>query len=180
MRARAENIQFLQDPADTAGIDLALRRDPCSDRHPYSARTLLGALYDSCFGPAATFDRGGTAGFLLYLDTYNLPSRNGGVRKLILSSLPTAPGAGLDQIDLFFTGGLPAEIDPGILDEHGWKLRLEGADVVLCTSCVDLCGQVPILLLRGGLDRAEFVRDPADSLDAHLRFVPGSRLAQDP
>lgn len=136
---------------------------------PYSARTLIGALYSYCFKEGHDC-RGRGVALQLYLDTVNLPSNNVGIPKVVLSSVPTDPIAGKDRLELFFEGNLPEAIDPGILDETGWKARVPEATIEYCTTCYNACGWVPILILTGDVDNVEFLYDPEDTLGIYLQL----------
>jgi hypothetical protein len=148
--------------------------DPCEGASlPYSASTLIGGLYDACFPRCPACDSA-AVNALLYLDTGSLPTVNGNVPKLVLSSRPIGPGgAGRDRLEYFFPDTLPASIDPGIRDQSGWKVRVSGVTLEYCDDCVTNCGLVPILRLRGELSSVTFVRDPGDTsliyIDRHPR-----------
>lgn len=119
---------------------------------PYSAPTLIGDLYTYCFKESEGCG-GMKVDVLLYLDTVNLPSANLGNKVLILSSLPTTPIAdGSDRLAFYFEEALPQSIDPGILDETGWKARIDDAVIEYCKTCHADCGLVPIIELHGTLE----------------------------
>jgi len=145
---------------------------PCSPNPPYSALTLIGDLYSYCFKECDDC-RGRAVDLQLYLDTVNLPSNNVEIQKLVLSSLPTTPIAGRDRLEFFFEGTLPDSIDPGILDQIGWKVRVTGATIGYCSDCYNDCGWVPILHITGSLDDVGFLYDPADTAGIYIKVELG-------
>lgn len=147
---------------------------PCQNE-PYSARTLIGKLYSYCFKEGHDC-RGRSVALQLYLDTVNLPSNNVAIPKLVLSSVPTDPIAGQDRLEFFFEGTLPEAIDPGILDETGWKVRVPEATIEYCTTCYNNFGWVPILILTGDMGNVEFLYDPEDRLGIYLQVDLGNQL----
>ena len=97
-----------------------------------------------------------TASGLLYLDTGNLPSVLADADRLVLCAAPVDATCDSSRIDLIFEGGpLTVDVDPGIADQSGWKVRF--AD--LGTTWVDPPGT---LSLTGRLRQLEFVFDPDD------------------
>ena len=148
--------------------------NPCngSSNQPYSAPTLVGALYDSCFTSGGGF-RDGKVGLMLYLDTGNLPSDNGNIPWLTVSSQPIHGVAGRDRLGIRFTGSLPGDIDPGIRLESGWKLVLTEGQAVQCSSCVNQCGLVPIVQVEANVNDMQFIRDAHDTLGVYLHFRRG-------
>jgi hypothetical protein len=142
---------------------------------PYSAPTLIGGLYDACFPRCAACDSAEVEA-LLYLDTGNLPTANGNVPKLVLSSLPIGPGsAGTDRLEYFFPDTLPASIDPGIRGQSGWKARISGATLEYCDVCWTNYGLAPILGLRGGLSSVTFLHDLGDTTMIYIDRHPRAR-----
>ena len=143
------------------------RRNLCE---PYSAPTLIGDLYTYCFKESEGCE-GRTVDLLLYLDTVNLPSANANNQTLVLSSLPTTPIAdGNDRLGFFFEETLPGSIDPGILNETGWKARIEDALIEYCKTCYSDCGLVPVIQLRGTLERVDFLYDPGDTMAIYINL----------
>jgi hypothetical protein len=112
-----------------------------------------------------------SADALLYLDTSNLPRVNGSFPKIVLRSVPVAQQTGADWIEFWFSSDdtLPAEIDPGIRNERGWKARITSARIAyLDTGNPD----IDIVYFRGSLSQVEFVRDREDALDVYIRTQP--------
>ena len=145
--------------------------NPCrdSDRRPYSAPTAIGALYDSCFTESGVFRGGGEVDGVLYVETHYLPSISG-IEKLVLTSIRPDPLVGEDRVDLFFTGSLESDVDPGIAGQTHWKVRIHRGRVAACSTCVDGCGLVPRILLQSEAGQLEFVRDQEDTIQVQLEF----------
>jgi hypothetical protein len=135
----------------------------------FKVMTTLSELNDLCFGSSTNCERL-QAVLVLYLDTVNLPSGNIGIQKLVLSSRPTTPiASGNDRIEFFFEGSkLPEEIDPGIRDETGWKVRISSAGLEYCDTCFNESGLVDVIVLRGSLDNVEFIYDPGDEIEVFI------------
>jgi hypothetical protein len=148
--------------------------DPCADGFtPYSAPTLIGGLYATCF-PRCSACADAEIDAVLYLDTTDLPTDNADVWKLVLSSRPTGPGgAGLDRLEYsFLPDSLPVTIDPGLEDQAGWKVRVAGASLQYCEVCLTNCGLAPFLLLRGDRESVTFIHDPADTMQIYINRHP--------
>lgn len=135
-----------------------------------SEPTLIDDLRDFCqSGPNVC--EGYSVDLLLYLDTVNLPSNNKGQPWLVLSSLPTTPIAdGNDRLGFEFVGTLVPGIDPGIIDQTGWKLHVPDARIKYCETCYTNQGLVPKIYLTGSLDDVEFMRDPTDTLEIYINI----------
>ena len=147
--------------------DDGCRRNLCE---PYSAPTLIGDLYTYCFTESEGCE-GMTVDLLLYLDTVNLPSANANNEILVLSSLPTTPIAdGNDRLAFYFEEALPASIDPGILNETGWKIAIEDALIEYCKTCYSDCGLVPVIELRGTLGCVDFLYDLSDTVGIYINL----------
>ncbi len=147
--------------------------DPCRNvkYEPYSADTLIGDLYGICYDDTMDCEEC-VVDVLLYLDTINLPSQNANANRIVLSSLPTDPGAHSDRLEFVFDGGsLPEEIDPTIIHQHGWKVQAAGAGIGYCKTCDTNCGLVPIIYLRGDVSILEFVHDPLDTLAIYIEMT---------
>ncbi|MCK4415431.1 MAG: hypothetical protein KAY32_17990 [Candidatus Eisenbacteria sp.] len=131
--------------------------------------TLLDALHRLCYYESVDCEQI-EIDVLLHLDTVNLPSHSGPAQRLILSSLPTTPIAGTDRITFFIEGAdsLPPEIDPGILNELGWKVELVAVRLEYCDACYTNAGLLRILGIRGPLAHAEFIWDPDDTLALYI------------
>ena len=156
------------------GVALAVlgcSRHECAGPDPIEL-TLIDELRDFCFcGSNDCEDY--SADLLLYLDTVNLPSQNNGHPWLILSSLPTAPIAdGNDRLGFEFVGTLGPEIDPGILDQVGWKIRIPCARIMYCDDCYTSDGLVPTIYLAGSLDGVEFLQDQSDTREIYINISP--------
>ncbi len=136
---------------------------------PYTAATPVGELYTYCF--SGTDRSGELVSALLYLDTINLPSNNMGIATLVLSSLPTDPGAGADRLEYHFADSLSASIDPGILREFGWKVRIPAATIQYCQSCFTDCGLAPVIYVVGLVGSVEFVYDPGDTAEVFIQCL---------
>jgi len=138
---------------------------------PYSASTLIGGLYGFCFSDSIDCECY-SVDLLLYLDTANLPSNRGANNYplLVLSSRPPIPVVGSDRLGFDFsgTGTLPLEIDPGALDQSGWKVEIADATIHYCRVCLNNCGLVPVISLHGSLDNVEFRYDPMDTLAIYI------------
>jgi hypothetical protein len=133
-----------------------------------SEPTLIEGLRDFCFCGSNDCDDY-AVDILLHLDTVNLPSNNMGQPWLILSSLPTTPIAdGNDRLGLEFVGTLDPEIDPGILNQVGWKIRIRHARIKYCENCYSNDGLVPTIYLTGSLDGVEFLHDQSDEREIYL------------
>ena len=160
----------------SGGCDKEHPSDPCAGGLPhYSAPTLIGALYDSYFSGNTDWE-GSSVDALLYLDTGSLPSRLSHFPKLILSSLPTTPAAGADRIEFGFRRTLPDSVDPGLVDQLGWKVRLSSVTLRRCETCYTNCGLAPILLLLGDLDSIQCIYDPTDTLQVYIHRSAHGRL----
>ena len=97
-----------------------------------------------------------TASGLLYLDTGNLPSVTDSTDRLMLCSTPVSGVCDTEHLTIRFEGGpLTADIDPGIADEPGWKVRFTD----LTTSWIDPPGT---LELSARLRDLEFIFDEHD------------------
>ena len=151
---------------------LCPRRDEPCRNEPYSAPTLIGDLYSYCFSESRDCN-GRTVDVQLYLDTVNLPSVNQGGSFIVLSSVPTTPIAGQDRLGFNFEGTLPDSIDPGIVDQVGWKARVSGATIEVCPDCYTDCGRAYILSLTGRLEDVVFIYDPADTGGIYIRVELG-------
>ena len=93
---------------------------------------------------------------LLYLDTGNLPSATDGTHRLMLCSTPVSGVCDSEHLTIAFEGGpLTADIDPGIADESGWKVRFTN----LTTTWIDPPGT---LGLSARLRELEFIFDEHD------------------
>jgi len=135
----------------------------------YNAATLVGDLYRYCYSGV---DRSGdSVAVLLYLDTINLPTNNGGNPGIMLSSLETTPVAGRDRLGFEYDGSLPAEIDPGIVREVGWKVKSPAAAIRYCESCITECGLAPIIYLEGRVEELRFLYDPGDTMSIYIRHL---------
>jgi hypothetical protein len=145
-----------------------------SPSEPRADWTLVSDLYDACF-PRCLECAQSTVDALLYLDTINLPSQNVNIQKLVLNSDPQWWHHSSEMIEFHFTGTLPAEIDPGVVDERGWKVRIAGAALVYCDGCWTDSGLADVLFLRGDLSQVQFIHDPDDKVRTYLR-----RRAPDP
>lgn len=139
----------------------------CSES-PEEARTPLDELKWACFSSGANCEEM-VLDALLYLDTANLPSSSGVPNKIVLSSIPTTPiSDAADRLEFYFAEDetLDVAIDPGIVREIGWKVRVDHASLEYC----DHCGGVRRLLSRGSLANLEFVYDLEDSLVVYARI----------
>lgn len=148
--------------------------DGCSENESVPRMvTEIEELNDLCFHSSTDCEEL-QVDLVLYLDTVNLPSNNGDIRKLVLSSKPTYPIAdGNDRIEYFFDGsGLPEEIDPGILDEIGWKVGISSAEIVYCNSCFTNFRLAEVIWLSGSVDDIEFIYDPNDNIDIFITTRP--------
>ena len=97
-----------------------------------------------------------TASGTLYLDTGNLPSVTDQTNRIMLCSLPVDGVCEAKSLSIVFEGGpLTADIDPGIADETGWKVRFQG----LATQWTDPPG---LLNLTARLRDLEFIFDEHD------------------
>jgi hypothetical protein len=107
---------------------------------------------------------GQTAAGLLYLDTGNLPTVLGDTDRLVLCAAPVVGTCESTRLDLVFEGGpLTADVDPGIADQSGWKIRFSG----LTVNWVEPPGT---LSLAGRLRQLEFVFDPDDEHSTEITF----------
>jgi hypothetical protein len=144
---------------------------PCR-REPYSAPTLVGDLYDYCFSGV---DRtGDTLSLCLHLDTVNLPSNNLDIQMLVLSSRRTTPIAGSDRLQFYFSDTLPDAIDPGILDQIGWKVVIPIAVVQYSKTSFTNCGFVPTVYIEGRVEGSNFLYDPIDTVGISIRHTGGT------
>jgi len=144
--------------------------------HGTSHRTLLEDLHSQCFARSVDCEQL-ELDALLYLDTDNLPSSNSNKPFLILSSLVTTPiSHGDDRLAFSFDESeqLPSEIDPGLDHQLGWKVRLTSARLRYCDTCYTNTGLAEVIDAYGSLANAEFVYDPADTLDNYVktRMIP--------
>jgi len=99
---------------------------------------------------------GKTASGLLYLDTGNLPRVTDGADRLMLCSTPVSGVCDTEHLTIVFEGGpLTADIDPGIADESGWKVRFTN----LSTTWIDPPGT---LTLNARLRELDFIFDEHD------------------
>lgn len=97
-----------------------------------------------------------TASGTLYLDTGNLPSVTGQPNQLLLCALPVDGVCHAQSLTIIFEGGpLTGDIDPGVADETGWKVRFQG----LATEWKDPPG---LLNLTARLRDLEFIFDERD------------------
>ena len=135
-------------------------------------RTLLDDLHHMCFYESVDCEQL-EIDARLYLDTVNLPSYSTSAQRLVLSSLPTTPIAERDRIEFFIEGpdSLPSEIDPGILNQLGWKVELVSARLEYCDHCYHKAGLAKVIMIRGPLDCAEFLWDPDDTLAVYVETV---------
>jgi hypothetical protein len=67
-------------------------------------------------------------------------------------------------------GTLDTEIDPGILDQVGWKIRIPYARIRYCETCYTNDGLLPIVYLTGSLGGVEFLQDRSDTLEIYINF----------
>jgi hypothetical protein len=105
-----------------------------------------------------------TASGLLYLDTGNLPSSANGAARLVLCSSRPEGVCQESRLELRFEGGpLTADVDPGFIDENGWKVRFSELSV----SWVE---PPAAIVINGQLGQLEFVFDPDDELTPSLEL----------
>lgn len=143
-----------------------------TEESPPVTSTEIEELNELCFGTSTDCEQL-EADLVLYLDTGNLPSHNNGNGTLVLSSKPVHVVAdGNDRLAFVFSGELPAEIDPGIEFENGWKAVITDADIYYCTTCYTNAGLAEVIFLRGGLEQVNFIYDPDDKIEVSIRTRP--------
>ena len=128
---------------------------------------LYRLYFESGHDPADyTFD------VLLYLDHINVPNPRYSYPYLRLMNTYEFGGlweaVGFDYYefnDIPVGSGFPADPCPG------WKVRINGASVSVCSACYTNGGHLDLISLYGDRDAVEFIWDPSDSLVAYVRAV---------
>ncbi len=144
---------------------------PPNGRHYTAVQGPVGDLYRLYFENGydtadCTFD------VFLYLDYVNVP--NPGYSHPSLRLMNAFDFGGLweavpydyyEYADIPPDSGFPQDPTPG------WKVRISGTRVSVCTTCITSGGNLDLISLSGGLDSVEFVWDPEDTLTAYVRAV---------
>ena len=150
--------------------------DGKGDPSPYNYVAIdgpVGDLYRLCFESAqepedCTFD------VFLYLDHINLPNPRYSYPYLRLMNTYEFGGGIWASVsfDYYEYNNIPADSGFPATPVPGWKVKISGARVSVCTGCYTDGGNLDIISLFGDRSAVEFVWDPVDTLAAYVRAVP--------
>ena len=145
--------------------------DHRNGKHYIAAEGPVGDLYRLYFESGHdsadyTFD------VLLYLDCANMPNSGYSYPYLLLWNSfefgglwEAVPFSYYEYGEIPPDSGFPENPAPG------WKVRISGTNVSVCTTCFTENGNLDLISLSGGRESVEFVWDPADTLAAYVRAV---------
>jgi hypothetical protein len=108
----------------------------------------------------------------LYLDYANMP--NSGYSYPYLRLMNSFEFGNLWEavpFDYYEYGEIPPNSGFPENPTPGWKVRISGTRVSVCTTCLTDIGNLDLISLSGGRESVEFVWDPADTLVAYVRAV---------
>jgi hypothetical protein len=108
----------------------------------------------------------------LYLDYVNVPNSQYAHPYIRLMNAYEAGGLWESiPYDYYEYSDIPADSGFPTDPTPGWKVRVSGTSVSVCTGCLTDGGNLDLISLSGGLESVEFVWDPEDTLAAYVRAV---------
>jgi len=140
----------------------------CSEEDPAippgpSEPNVISEFVDICYEEGVHVEEMNVS-LRLVLDTLNLPSAIQDREVLVLGVDPENPFGRRISLEYNFSGQLSEQIDPGLIQQMGWKVAIQNATASRCTTCFTNDGLARVILLAGNLNDVEFEYDPEDTL----------------
>gem|GEM_PF-6952894 len=148
------------------GVVVLLGTSGCSEEDA-PERNLVSDFIDYCYRSDVDLSEVRINARLVF-DTLNLPSANAGINKLVMGIDPAQPFGNPPFLEFLFPEALPAEVDPGLAMQTGWKVSLRNVSASKCTTCYTNDGLARIVSLSGSIVDATFEYDPEDTLVLHI------------